>query len=87
MIALVAAIGLSALALLTLVRLLVGPTLYDRALAAKALIVQGALICAAGAVITGDTVGVDVALALVLGALVLSLGYFETTQQSFADVL
>ncbi|MBN8606821.1 MAG: hypothetical protein J0L81_07875 [Caulobacterales bacterium] len=77
MIGLVAAIGLCALALLMLVRLFVGPTLYDRALAAKALLAQGALLCAAAAVIGGDTRGVDVALALVLGALVLSVAVLK----------
>lgn len=77
MIALIAAIGLSVLALLTLVRLFNGPTLYDRALAAKTLVVQGALICAAAAVAAGDTIGIDIALALVFGALVVSVAVLK----------
>lgn len=67
------ALGLFVLVVLTSVRLAMGPTLQDRALAAKALIVQAALLCAAFAA-AADLPGlVDVSLVLVLGALVLLL--------------
>jgi len=71
MIALIAAFGALVLLLLAAVRLFVGPTLYDRALAAKTLLVRLALVCAAIAVAAGASIWVDVALALLIGALVL----------------
>jgi len=74
MIALVAATALLLALLLGLVRLFIGPTLYDRALAVKTLLVRAALICAAMAVAAGETSWVDVALALTFGALVLMTG-------------
>jgi multisubunit Na+/H+ antiporter MnhF subunit len=72
MIALIAAGGLALAMGLALVRLASGPTLYDRALAANALVLRGALACAAFAAAFGRGAWVDVAIALVLGALVLN---------------
>lgn len=57
---------------LALVRLAAGPTLYDRALAATAVVTRAALACAALAVAWGWSGWLDVAIALVLGALVLN---------------
>jgi multicomponent Na+:H+ antiporter subunit F len=71
MIALIAAVGAVLALLLMLPRLFFGPTLYDRALAAKTLIFRCALICAAIAVVAGETLWIDAALALAFGALVL----------------
>ena len=70
MIALIVA-GAAALALaLVLMRLIAGPTLYDRALAAKSIVVRVAVVCAALAVTTGVSAWVDVGFALLLGFLV-----------------
>jgi multicomponent Na+:H+ antiporter subunit F len=70
MIALIAAGG-AALALgLALVRLFAGPTLYDRTLAMKSVVTRAALVCAAIAVAFGATAWVDVAMAMLLGLLV-----------------
>ena len=71
MIALVAAAGALLLLLLAAVRLFIGPTLYDRALAVKTLLVRLALVCAAIAVAAGASMWIDVALAILFGALVL----------------
>lgn len=72
MIALIAAAGAALTMALALARLSAGPTLYDRALAANGVVLRGALACAALAVAFGRTAWIDVALALVLGALVLN---------------
>lgn len=72
MIALIAAGGAALTMVLALVRLAAGPTLYDRALAANGVVLRGALACAALAVAFGRAEWVDVAFALVLGALVLN---------------
>lgn len=71
MIALIAGAGVLVALALTLLRLAVGPTLHDRALAVKTLIVQAALVCAAFAVAGGQSVWLDVALALMFAVLVL----------------
>jgi multicomponent Na+:H+ antiporter subunit F len=55
---------------LTLSRLFIGPTLHDRALAALGAATHGALLCGALALAFGDARFVDVAFALLLGALV-----------------
>jgi multicomponent Na+:H+ antiporter subunit F len=73
MIAVVAAAGLVLALLLGLVRLFIGPTLYDRALAVKTLIIRAALVCGAMAVAAGESLWVDVALALALAGLVLMM--------------
>ena len=80
MIAFAAAAAMAALAL-ALLRLFAGPTLYDRNLAANAITMYAALICACGAVAAGRTDGVDVALALLLGSFVVNvavLKFFRT---------
>ena len=77
MIALIAAIGVTALALLIIGRIFAGPTLYDRALAVSSVIVKAALVCAALAVAARQSAWIDVSFALVLGALVLSAAVFK----------
>lgn len=72
MIPLAAAIGVALLLALTLVRLFIGPTLYDRALAANSLVTKAALVSAALAVAFGRGEALDAAFVLVLGALVLN---------------
>ena len=71
MIAIVAAGGAAFVVLLGLIRLVLGPTLYDRALAVKSLAVRGALTTGALAVAAGRTGWIDAAFALLLAALVL----------------
>jgi multisubunit Na+/H+ antiporter MnhF subunit len=70
MIALAAAFGVCVLMAPTLLRLVAGPTLHDRALAANALVLQAALVCAAIAVIAGRTDWTDAAFALVFASFV-----------------
>ncbi|MEZ6024240.1 MAG: cation:proton antiporter [Hyphomonadaceae bacterium] len=70
MVALAAAAGVLIALALTLVRLFAGPTLYDRALAAKSAAIKLVLICAALAVAAGRADWVDAAFALLLAALV-----------------
>jgi multicomponent Na+:H+ antiporter subunit F len=72
MIALIAAILVALTVTLSLARLVAGPTLYDRALAANAIIMRAALVCAALAVAWGRSAWLDVSLALAIGALVVS---------------
>lgn len=69
MIALVAALGVLAMAMLLLVRLFAGPTLHDRAMAANLIGVLAALACAALGVAARNAAWVDVALALMFAAL------------------
>ena len=81
MIALVVAAAIAIVMGLTLPRLLNGPTLYDRALAASALVLRTALACAALAVAAGRADWVDAAVALFLAALTLNaavLKFFRT---------
>ncbi len=73
MIALVAAAGLTLVLAFTLVRLFAGPTLHDRLLAVISATVKAALIAAALAAASGRGAGVDAALALMLGTLVLAV--------------
>ena len=80
MIALAAAAGVSLALVLSLVRLFVGPTLYDRALAAHPVAVQITVICAAGAAVAVRAAWLDVALAFVFALLITStevLKYFR----------
>jgi len=58
-------------AMLVLVRQFAGPTLHDRALAVKTLLVRAVLICAALAVASGRSDWLDAAIALMLAAIVL----------------
>lgn len=72
MIALIIAACVALTAALALPRLFSGPTLYDRALAASAVVLRASLACAALAVAAGEAGGVDAAIALVLATLVLN---------------
>jgi len=72
MIALIAAAGAGLALLLALARLSMGPTLYDRALAANSIALRAGLVCAALAAAFGRTLWLDAAFALILGALVVS---------------
>lgn len=71
MIAAAAAAGAALMVVLALVRLVLGPTHYDRAAAAKAVAVRGALAAGALAVAAGQSAWIDAALAMLLGVLVL----------------
>lgn len=73
MIALIGAGCATLFLILTLVRLLAGPTLYDRALAASSALSKAILICAAVAAVLGRAAWADAALALAFGALVVSV--------------
>lgn len=77
MTALAAAIGVGIALLLCVVRLFAGPTLYDRTLAANGVIIKVAIIVAAGAVVTGRSEFVDVALAFVLAAVVVNVAVLK----------
>lgn len=77
MIALAAAAGAAITLGLGLVRLFVGPTLYDRALAANFIVMNAALICAGAAVAARRADGIDVALALLLGAFVVNVAVLK----------
>jgi multicomponent Na+:H+ antiporter subunit F len=70
MIALIACAAVAVLLVLTLLRLVAGPTLHDRALAAHAIVLQGVLICAGIAASAGRADWTDAAFALVLGSFV-----------------
>jgi len=59
-----------AIAALGLLRVFVGPTLYDRLAGAHGVAIMAALVCASLAVAFGDEAGLDVALALVLAGYV-----------------
>jgi len=77
MTALAAAVGAGVALALCLIRLFVGPTLYDRALAANGVVVKLAIVCAAGAVMADSAMFVDVALAFVLAMLVLNVAVLK----------
>ncbi|MDX2274681.1 MAG: cation:proton antiporter [Hyphomonadaceae bacterium] len=62
----------SAIALVAGARLFIGPTLHDRALAALGVAIHTALACAALGLAIGAPHFVDVAFALLIGALVVS---------------
>ncbi len=81
MIALIIAAGVMAALGLSLVRLFVGPTLYDRALSATGAVIQLALLCAALSVATHRWELIDTALALILAVFVMAvaiLKFFRT---------
>jgi len=69
MIALIASIGVAAVLVLSAVRLLAGPTLHDRLLAANAVGVKVCVICAAAAVAANRSDWLDVSLALAFALL------------------
>jgi multicomponent Na+:H+ antiporter subunit F len=73
MIAFAAAAGVCVALILSLVRLFAGPTLYDRALAANAIVIKAALICAAAAVVANRGQWLDVAFAFVFAAIVVNV--------------
>lgn len=72
MIALAIIAGLVVALIPALVRLLIGPTLYDRALAAHAIVLKAVLLIAAVAVLRGDAALADAGFALVFAAFVAS---------------
>lgn len=81
MIAAVVAICLALLMMLALVRLFIGPTLYDRALAATLACVLASVACAAVAVAGSEAAWTDAAFAIALSGLVLNvaaLKFFRT---------
>lgn len=57
---------------LTLVRAFIGPTLQDRALGVLGVVTHAALLCGALALAFGEARFVDVAFALLIGALVVA---------------
>lgn len=75
------ALGVCALVLVAMalasIRLMVGPTLYDRALAAHALALLGAIGLAALAVAAKAAVWIDAAIALVLADVVLAVAVLK----------
>ena len=71
--ALIAAGGVALALGLALLRLFAGPTLYDRTLAMKSVVIRAALVCAALGVAIGAAAWVDVAFALLLGLLVVMM--------------
>jgi len=72
MIALIVAALLTVTIALVSVRLFTSATLYDRALAVNTIVLQAALICAAGAAALGSVEGADAALVLVFALFVLN---------------
>lgn len=70
MAALFALVGAALALALTLLRLFAGPTLHDRALAARSGVLKVVLLCAAIAVVVGQTAWIDAAFAVLLGSLV-----------------
>ena len=77
MTALAAAIGVGIALLLCVVRLFVGPTLYDRTLAANGMMIKIAILVAAAGVVAGRGVYVDVALAFVLACVVVNVAVLK----------
>jgi multicomponent Na+:H+ antiporter subunit F len=77
MTALAAAIGAGIALLLCVVRLFVGPTLYDRTLAANGVIIKIAIIVAAAGVISARVVFVDAALAFLLASVVANVAVLK----------
>lgn len=71
MMALVLAFGAGLALAFGLVRLFAGPTLHDRTLAAKTVLIRAVLVCAAIAVAAGRSDWLDAAFALMFAAFVL----------------
>jgi len=81
MIALAAIVGVLLALCAPLVRVFAGPTLYDRAFAAKTVLTHAALLAACVAALTSTRAGADVAIALYLGTAVIGvaiLKFFRT---------
>ena len=77
MIALSAAVAAVAVLLLCLVRLFLGPTLYDRVVAANACGLCMLVIAAAFGVVSADPRALDVCIATVFAMLVANLALFK----------
>jgi len=77
MIAAVTALVLGAGVLLAFVRLVTGPTLHDRAMAAQAGLLCGTLWLAALAVLDGRAAWLDAALALAFCDFILAVAFFK----------
>jgi len=77
MTALAAAIGAGIALLLCVVRLVAGPTLYDRTLAVNGLIIKVAIIVAAAGVIAARGAYVDAALAFVFACIVVNVAVLK----------
>jgi multicomponent Na+:H+ antiporter subunit F len=79
-IAIAAAAGAGLAVLACMIRLFVGPTLYDRSLAVNGIVMKLAIVAAAAGVLAARAAWVDVALAFVFSALVMNaavLKYFR----------
>jgi len=76
-IALAIILGLTIALAASLLRLFVGPTLYDRALAARSAVTKIALLCAAIAVVAGESAWVDLSFAVLLASLVSALAVLK----------
>jgi len=77
MIALAIAVGAAIALGLALLRLLAGPTLHDRALAARSAIMRAMLVTAALAVAAGEAAWLDVGFALAFAALLLLMAMLK----------
>lgn len=77
MIALAAIVGMLAAIALAVVRLIGGPTLQDRVLAANLILILAATMSAALAVLRGAAGATDVAFALLLGAYAINLAVLK----------
>lgn len=77
MIALTVALAAIFVLALCLVRLLLGPTLYDRVIAANAIALISAVVAAALSVWRQDESGVDVSIALIIGAVVSNVAFLK----------
>ena len=67
------AVGVTVAAALALARLLAGPTLYDRVLAANSIAWKAGLVCATFAALFRRAEWIDAAMAMVFGAFVLNV--------------
>jgi multisubunit Na+/H+ antiporter MnhF subunit len=81
MVAFAAALAVLIGAALAALRLLVGPTLQDRALAVNAICAKMALACAAAAILTGQHDAIAVAFALLLAGYVINLAVLKFFRQ------
>lgn len=77
MIAAFIAVALSLLLLLSAPRVFLGPTLYDRMLAAMAVCIDATLIAAALAAASGHAEWIDVSFALIATAIVLAVAVLK----------
>lgn len=77
MTALAAIIGVSMALLLCVVRVFVGPTLYDRTLAVNGVVTKVAIIVAAAGVISERAVLVDAALGFLFASVVVNIAVLK----------